>query len=50
MKTTTENYIVPSEQQPFMITLTEIVNNAVKNGYFDNLKVIQQGLYFPAKD
>jgi len=37
-------------QIPYMNTLTERVNNAMKNGYTDNLKVTKQGLYSSAKD
>ena len=50
MITTTKKNIAPAEQQPFMNTLTERVNNEVKNGYVDNLKVTKQGLYSPSKD
>ena len=35
---------------PFMNTLTERVNKAIKDGYTDTLKVTKQGLYSTAKD
>jgi hypothetical protein len=35
---------------PFMSTLTERVNKAMKDGYTDNLKVTRQGLYSCDKD
>jgi hypothetical protein len=35
---------------PYMNTLTDRVNKAVKDGYTDNLKVTKQGLYSTNKD
>jgi len=40
----------PAESAPFMSTLTECVNKAMKDGYTDTLKVTKQGLYSSAKD
>ncbi len=40
----------PAEPIPFMNTLTERVNKAIKDGYTDSLKVTKQGLYSTAKD
>jgi len=37
-------------QLPFMSTLTDRVNKAVKSGFTDNLKVTKQGLYSTTKD
>lgn len=39
-----------NEQVPFMSTLTERLNKAMKDGYTDSLKVTKQGLYSTAKD
>ncbi len=50
MKAETGRKSVPNEQVPFMNTLTERINKAVKEGYTDNLKVTKQGLHSAAKD
>ena len=50
MLTQNNSGIAEAEQAPFMNTLTERVNKAVKSGYTDNLKVTRQGLYSAAKD
>ena len=39
-----------TEPVPFMNTLTERLNKAVKDGYTDSLKVTKQGLYSDTKD
>lgn len=39
-----------AESVPFMSTLTERVNKAMKDGYTDTLKVTKQGLYSTGKD
>ena len=50
MIATTENNKTAEGQVPFMSTLTERTNKAVKDGYTDNLKVTKQGLYSGTKD
>ncbi len=50
MIATTENNSTAEGQIPFMNTLTERVNKAVKNGYIDNMKMTKQGLYSAGKD
>ncbi len=41
---------MPADEVPFMSTLTERINKAVKDGYTDSLKVTKQGLYSTMKD
>ena len=48
MTTTTENKT--TTEVPFMSTLTDRTNKAVKDGYIDNMKVTRQGLYSTEKD
>ncbi len=50
MKAELKGKPAPTEQQPFMNTLTERLNKAVKAGYTDSLKVTKQGLYSDTKD
>ena len=40
----------PDPHIPYMNTLTERTNNAIKDGYTDTLKVTKQGLYSTKKD
>ena len=39
-----------NEQVPYMTTLTDRVNKAIKEGYSDALKITKQGLYSGTKD
>jgi hypothetical protein len=39
-----------TQQVPFMSTLSDRLNKAMKDGYTDNLKVTKQGLYSSVKD
>jgi len=48
MQNTTENNPVP--KIPYMNTLTERVNKAIKNGYTDNMKMSKQGLCTSSKE
>ncbi len=52
MKAEAGKKIIPIQNTPvpFMSTLTESVNKAIKDGYTDNLKVTKQGLHSDAKD
>lgn len=44
------NTAIVFQVAPFMNTLTDSVNKAIKDGYADNLKVTRQGLYSSGKD
>ena len=50
MKTESGDVSELNEPVPFMSTLTERVNKAMKDGYTDTLKMTKQGLYSAAKD
>ena len=52
MKTQTENTINLNEQQsvPFMSTLTERVNKAMKEGYSETLKMTKQGIFYESRN
>ena len=50
MTTEATNNSAQRQAIPFMNTLTDCTNKAVKDGYIDNLKITKQGLYSPTKD
>ncbi len=50
MKAEIGNKHHPAEGVPFMNTLTERTNKAMKDGYTDTLKVTKLGLYSTKKD
>jgi len=41
---------INTQPVPFMSTLSDRLNKAMKDGYTDNLKVTKQGLYSSVKD
>ena len=50
MITSAENKNEITEPVPFMNTLTERINKAVREGYTDSLKITKQGLFSAAKN